>query len=315
MFPARFDYAAPETVESAVERLAAAAADGREARVVAGGQSLLPELKRGATAPDLLVDVSGIDALRGVAVTDDGVRIGAATPYVDAAARLDDAGASLPLLSDALAAVGDRQVRNRGTVGGNLAQAEAGTDLPAPVLARAGGLTIRGPGGERTPSLAAFYADGASLAPAEVLTAVRLPPVGVDGDPDGDTDVAGAYLKREHPHTGYPLVGVAALLSFDEDRVARARVAATGATATAPAVRLDATEAALRGVTPDPSSGDALASAATRATVDSDPETFGDDVVVPEYRDHLLDVFTERALARAVERRQAVTANSTRKRP
>jgi carbon-monoxide dehydrogenase medium subunit len=301
MYPGPFDYVAPETTAEAVDHLAAAAADGLDAQVLAGGHGVLPDLKTGAEAPDLLVDVGDIDALHGVTVGDEAVRVGAATPYVAVGEAVEGEGA----LADALAVVGDRQVRNRGTLGGNLAEAAVGTDMPAPVLARDGRLVIQSPDGRREVSLADFYAAEATFAPAEVLTGVTMPTVGAD--------TAGAYLKREHPHTGYPLVGVAALLTFDgsvdADRdggdesaaaagemteVTRARVAATGATAATPAIRLRATEAALEGVVPDLASGAAAA----------EPGTVPDDgVVSPAYREHLLEVFAERTLTRAFERR------------
>jgi carbon-monoxide dehydrogenase medium subunit len=294
MYPDEFRYVAPEDVEAAVDRLAAAAEAGDDARPLAGGHGLLPELKRGGRAPDLLVDLGGIDDLRGVTVEGRSVVVGATTTYADAG-RADAVTNSLPPLADALAVVGDRQVRNRGTVGGNLAQAEAGTDLPAPVLALDGRLTVRGSSGERTTSLEAFYERDATLGPTEVLTDVTLPAVGADA--------AGCYLKRRHPHTGYPLVGVAAVLEFDGRTVTNARVAATGATAAVPATRLRATERYVTGSTPDPESGTVLPGAAARAAASAEPDSFPDEgVATPAYREHLLEVYAERALARSVER-------------
>jgi carbon-monoxide dehydrogenase medium subunit len=295
MYPTGFAYAAPGSVEAALERLATAAAAGRDARVLAGGHSLLPELKQGASAPDLLVDVGGIDALRGVTVDDEEgtVAVGATTSYADAG-RAEPVAVALAPLADALAAVGDRQVRNRGTVGGNLAQADPGTDLPAPVLALDGRLVVRGPDGERTTPLAAFYEAGGP-GPAELVTRVELPALG--------PDAAGAYLRRAHPHTGYPVVGVAAVLEFDGPTVTDARVAATGATSRRPAVRLRAVERAVVGTRSDPDPGEAIAVAATRAAEEAVTDGFADDAVSPAYRAHLLEVYTERTLWRAVERR------------
>jgi carbon-monoxide dehydrogenase medium subunit len=294
MYPGRFEYAAPDSVAGAVDRLAAAVEAGEDARVLAGGHSLLPDLKRGAPAPDLLVDVGGLDDLRGVTVEGGTVAVGAATPYVDAS-RADAVRRSLPPLADALDAVGDRQVRNRGTVGGNLAQAEPGTDIPAPVLALGGRLAIRGPDGERATPLEPFYGES-PLGPAEVLTGIEVPV----------PDAAGSYARREHPHTGYPLVGVAAVLEFDGDVVAEARVAATGATAARPAVRLRTTEREMVGTVPEPGSESdpGTREAAARASADAEAGTFENDVVSPAYREHLLVVCAERALTRAAERRR-----------
>lgn len=294
MYPERFEYAAPDSVAGAVDRLTAAVEAGEDARVLAGGHSLLPELKRGAPAPDLLVDVGGLDDLRGVTVEGGTVTVGAATPYVDAG-RAEAVRRSLSPLADALDAVGDRQVRNRGTVGGNLALADPGTDMPAPVLALDGRLAVHGPDGERTAPLEALYGES-PLGPAELLTGVGLPVPG--------PDAAGSYARREHPHTGYPLVGVAAVLEFDEDTVADARVAATGATSVTPAIRLRATERAIEGTTLAPGPGSAIDEAAARSSADAEVDAFEDGVVSPAYREHLLAVYTERALTRAAERRR-----------
>jgi carbon-monoxide dehydrogenase medium subunit len=303
MYPGRFDYTAPEGVAAAVDHLAAATEAGDDARVLAGGHSLIPDLKAGTTTPDLLVDVGRLDALRGVTVTDGVVRIGAATTYVDAARA--SATDRCPALADALAVVGDRQVRNRGTVGGNLAEAAVGTDMPAPVLAADGRLVIRGPAGERTTTLAAFYEGGATLGPADLLLAVEVPvadaaAAGTDSGNDGRA--ASAYVKRAHPHTGYPLLGVAATIETADGLVEDARVAVTGATPAAPAVRLRPVEVALLGMLP--AEGDSVAAAAARAPEAPAVDTAGveSDVVSPSYREHLLEVYTERALSRAVER-------------
>jgi carbon-monoxide dehydrogenase medium subunit len=304
MYLGRFDYTAPEDVTAAVVRLAAATEAGDDARVLAGGHSLIPDLKAGATTPDLLVDVGRLDALRGVTVTDGVVRIGAATTYVDAARA--SATDRCPALADALAVVGDRQVRNRGTVGGNLAEAAVGTDMPAPVLAADGRLVIQGPAGERTTTLTAFYDDGATLGPAELLIAVEIPTAKPASDRPGDSGdggvAAGAYVKRAHPHTGYPLLGVAAEMETADGVVEHARVAVTGATPAAPAVRLRPVEEALLGASPVEEGSVAAAAARAPEAPTVDVAGIESDVVSPSYREHLLEVYTERALSRAAER-------------
>lgn len=303
MYPDSFEYVAPDTVEAAVDYLAEADREGQNAQVLAGGHSLVPELKEGKKNPDILVDIGRIEDLRGVTADGSRVNVGAATPYFEAH-RSEKVTTELPPLADALRVLGDRQVRNRGTVGGNLAQAEVGTDLPAPTLVLEGRLLVRGPDKKEPVPLESFYDDGSSLDSDEILTGVEMSPM------DSGSGMFGSYVKRPHPHTGYPLIGVATVLEFDSETVTDAKVAATGATTSAPAVRLRATEEAITDVVLDSASGTVITDAAADASVDAAVDEFSDDAVVsPEYREHLLELYTERAIAKAVERKRRLDAS------
>ena len=155
MIPAKFDYVAPTSVE---EALAALAEHGDDAKVIAGGQSLLPVLRMRLNAPEVLVDIGGIDALRQVTDEGDSVLIGAMVPYYELLAN-ETVKSSLSLLHKAIGEVADPQIRHRGTLGGALVHADPAGDCGAPVLALDGEMVIQGSGGERTVAAADFFED------------------------------------------------------------------------------------------------------------------------------------------------------------
>jgi len=285
MFPPEFDYRAVSSVEDAVALLD----DDDDATVIAGGHSLLPEMKRGERAPDAVVDVSDVDALHGVETTDDGVRVGAATRYVDAAdsERLAERA---PILAEASGAVGDVQIRNRGTVGGNLVAADQGADLPAAALAADASLRLHGPDGERTVSAGEFFDAGGTTAVRddEVLTAVWVPDA---------ADAGSAYVRHTHPATGYALVGVAVVCRTAGGAVTEVRIAANGACERG--VRLPAAEAAAIDAPADPGTVDRAAAAAGDGV---DDEFVSDVEATGEFRAHLLSVSVESALGAALDR-------------
>lgn len=288
MFPPSFDYRRAGSVEEALDLLA----DLDDARPLAGGHSLLPALKTGGLGGEevgAVVDVSGIDGLDGVTTDGDATVVGALTTYADLAADAT-LRERAPALADAAAAVGDRQIRNRGTVGGNLAAADRGADLPAAVLAAGATLRVEGPGGERTVDATEFFrGDGdTAVGGEELVTAVWLPGSTVDS--------GGAYVKKTHPASGYAMVGVGASVEAREGAVSDARVAATGVTD--PPTRLPAVEDALVGESAD-------AASAERAAADAEPAPeapVGDVHASGEFRAELLPTFVERALTAAVER-------------
>jgi carbon-monoxide dehydrogenase medium subunit len=272
----QFSYAAPETVAEVVATLR----DNPGSTPLAGGQTLLTAMRRGVTAPSMLVDLRRVGELGGVTDrADGGLRAGATTPFVD----LAGAGERYPALADALEVLGDPQVRNRGTLGGNLT--EDGADLPAVVLALGGTVAIAGSDGERTVAADRFYAGGGagSLRPAEILTAVELPPPA--------PGAVSAYVKFTDPASRYPICGVAVELTLTRGGVVRAaRVAVTGAT-TRPA-RLADVEAALVGNTPP----------APPPTATLNGSAVDNRVASAEYRNHLVGVLLGRALSRAFGR-------------
>ena len=280
MIPGKFDYVRPDTVDGAVRALAEA---GDEAKVIAGGQSLLPLLRLRLAYPELLVDVGGIDELRGVTDAGDALLIGARTTHyqlVHDPLVAEHAG----LLAQATSTVADPAVRHRGTLGGALAHADPAGDLPAVVLALDSTLIARGPGGEREIAAADFFVDylTSSLGPDEVLTAIRIPKLGAGW--------GYRYEKFHRTAQSWATVGVAALVRRDNGTVAEARIGLTNM-GTGP-VRATATEQAAGGAE---ASRAALSQAAAHADEGTQPP--GDLHGAPDYRRHLARVLTGRALA------------------
>lgn len=289
MFPPEFDYRRAGSVEEALDLLA-----DDDARVLAGGQSMVPELKTGRANPGRLVDVGDLDGLRGIEVGGEETTVGALTTYATVAGS-DHLWKHASPLSEAAAELGDRQVRNRGTVGGNLAQADPDGDLPAATLAADATVVVRGVDGEREVDAGDFFrGDGrTAVGDGELVTAVRIP-----HDDGQSSEAAGAYVKKEHPATGYALVGVAAVVDVAADEVADARVAANGVQSRP--VRLRAVESGLAG---EPASKETIESAAAEAAADLDPDEIPSDPYASgEYRADVLETYAERAVGRAVER-------------
>jgi carbon-monoxide dehydrogenase medium subunit len=293
MFPAEFDYFRAATVDEALTLLEA----NPEAELLAGGHSLLPTMKLGLASPSAVVDISGIDALHGVDVGDDVARVGALTRYATIA---DDAALrrACPAVGSAAAAIGDVQVRNRGTIGGNLAHADPASDLPAAVLASDATLTLVGPDGERTVPADEFFVGIFTTAKeeGELLTGVDLPVLGEES--------VGVYVKKPSPSSGYAVVGVAAVLDLDDGVVSAARVAANGAFDHA--MRLTAVEDALVDESLDEERVERAAAAATDGFDES--AFMSDHHVSADYRAELLRAYTARALTEATERADAPVA-------
>lgn len=282
MFPADLDYRRAEGVDDA---LAALTGDDRHARPIAGGQGLVQDMKAGAAAPDLVVDVSGVDALAGLSAGDGTVEVGALVTHADLARG--GPAAEAPVLPATARELGDRQVRNRGTVGGNLAEADPAADLPAAILAARSTLHTVGPDGERDVPADDFFAgDGATaLADGELLASVAVP-----------AHDRGAYEKKPHPATGYAMLGVAVAANADGGTVVDPGVAVTGLTDRP--TRLPSVEAALEGVDV-PGVDPAAATEGARGDL-ADATLVGDAHASPEFRAEVLPTFVERAVADAL---------------
>ena len=283
MYRRQFEYYRPGSVQEAVQLLAG----NPEAKVLAGGHSLLPAMKLRLATPAALVDIGRIPGLRGIS-TDGGVRIGAMTTYNE---LLDSAALRqiLPIIAETAYIVGDPAVRARGTLGGSLAHADPAADFPAVILALGGSVKAVGHNGERTIAADDLFVDllTTSLEPDEVLTEIDIP------TPSGKTGMA--YEMIAHPASGYAVVGVAAVVSLGDDgKVSSARIAVTGATSKA--TRATAAEQALQG---KPLGADSIAAAAAAAP--DGLEINGDHFASEDYRRHLVSVLTKRALARAAE--------------
>ncbi|QZP39484.1 FAD binding domain-containing protein [Halobaculum magnesiiphilum] len=287
MFPDEFDYYAAESVPEALELLDEHS--DAETELLAGGHSLLPAMKSGLSSPDVLIDVSGIDALHGVSVEGDTLSIGAMTTYSDLL-DVDAAHEHAPAFTAAVEQVGDEQVRNRGTVGGNLAHADPASDLPGAALASDATVVAEGPDGEREIPIDDYFFGmyATALDPGELVTRVEIPSA---------ADAAGAYAKKPSPSSGYAMVGVAALIETDGDTVTGARVGANGVLDHG--VRLEPVEEALVGSTLD---DDAVEVAASVATDEVDEMMMMSDLQASaEFRATLLEAYTKRALAAAAD--------------
>lgn len=278
-------YAAPSSLTEAIDLLA----NDADASPLAGGSTLLVEPARREIGNRRLVDLRRIGELSGIEARDGGLRIGAMTTLAQLAEHVA-IREQCPALAEAARLVGDAQVRNRATVGGNLADSDPGTDLPAVVLALGAQIAVRGSGGERTLAAddLAGKAFGASLARGELITGLTVPAPA--------TRSGSAYEKFKHPATLYALCGVAASVALaDDGTIGDCRLAVTGATE-AP-TRLTSVEAALRGKRAD----DAALAEATAGAAEGGSFR-GDQFGSAEYRRHLTGVLARRAVARAVER-------------
>lgn len=288
MIPGEFEYYAPTSVQEAVSLLQQ---HGEDAKVLAGGHSLIPLLKLRLASPPVLVDIGRIQELKGIQRQNGSVTIGALATHADIEFSEDLRGV-FPLMHDTATVIGDPMVRNLGTFGGALAHADPAGDWPAVALALNATMRLTGPNGERTVAADDFFVDllTSAVEPGEVLTAVEIPvPQGKYGT---------SYQKFSHPASGYAVVGVAALVQMGADGACQdCRVAITGAGPKA--TRATATEDALKG---QQLTEELIAQAAEQAGNGMD--FLGDIFASESYRAHLVKVFTKRALLGAMQAAQ-----------
>jgi carbon-monoxide dehydrogenase medium subunit len=282
MIPAAFDYEAPSTVDEALAILGDTR--GRDAKVMAGGQSLLPVLKMRLAAPELVVDLGRIGELQGVRDDGDSIVVGAMTTHDDVT-RDPLIRQHALLLSLAAETVADPQVRHRGTFGGSLAHADPAGDMPAPALALGAEMVIAGAGGRRTVPASDFFIDlfTTAVGPDELLVEVRVPK---------HTGWGAHYEKFTHVVQAWSIVGVAATVRVEGGSIAQARVGLTNMGLTP--VRALAVEQALVG---QPATADAIRQAAARAAEGTSP--MADANADEDYRRHLVTVLTGRAVLAA----------------
>ena len=274
MIPAEFDYAAPESLDEAIRLLSEG---GEDAKLLAGGHSLLPLMKLRLASPSLLVDLRRVPGLEGIERANGGWRIGAMTRHAQVEATPD-----LGLAAKAAATIADQQVRNRGTIGGSVSHGDPASDLPAVLLASEGEVTLRGPNGERTVAAADLFEEylTTAVAPDEVLTEVRLP--ALDGYGHG-------WQKFSRRAEDWAMVGVGALVLARDGACEDVRVALVHMGPTP--LRATAVEEALRG---QPLDAEHIAQAAEQAGEGTNPQ--GDLNSTTEYKQHLARVLTKRAL-------------------
>jgi aerobic carbon-monoxide dehydrogenase medium subunit len=280
MIPAAFEYRRATSIDDAVGALA-----GGDAKVIAGGMSLLPLMKLRLANPSKLVDIGRLDELRRLGPTPDGgFEVGALATYAEV---LEAAGQ--PISKECIRQIGDVQVRNRGTIGGAISHADPASDGPALALALDYSAVLRSSRGERTIPLDGFFlgAFETAIEPDEILVRIVRGPL-----PDG---VKGSYQKMAHPASGYSIVGVAVMVASSGGSVSHARVAITGVGEVP--YRAKGVEAALTG---SDGSAEAVAAAAEHA---ADGQTLNSDIYADrDYRSKMAVVYTRRAVDAALGR-------------
>jgi aerobic carbon-monoxide dehydrogenase medium subunit len=298
MFPADFGYARADSLDRALSLLAEAAAAGTDAKLLAGGQSLLPLMKLRLATPQTLVDIGGLTELSGVASDARTTTIGALTTY-RALQHDPQIAAGFPAMTDALAVLADQQVRARGTIGGCVAHGDPAADLPAVLLALDAEVLITATSDARTVPLDDFLQGifATDLAADEIVTAITLPavPPAAAGATGARGAEGSAYEKFEQPASHLPLAGVCAAVTIEDEVITSARVAVTGV-ASRP-FRARHAERSLVSAPPAPSSLDAAA-----ALVAEGVRPLSDQHASGPFRLHLAQVLAGRALRRAAGR-------------
>ncbi len=281
MIPAKFDYEVAESVDHALELLRTR----DDAKLIAGGHSLLPLMKLRLASPATLIDVGRLKGLRGVRDGGDHLAIGALTRHNDLN-RDPLANQHCPLLAYAAGLVGDPQVRHRGTIGGSLAHGDPASDLPTACLALDATIVAQGPNGERSIPASAFFNGffDTALGDDEIITEIRVAKNGAAG---------WSYLKFRQRALDWATVGVAAVVEGSNGTVGTARIALTNMGQTP--LRASATEAALSGAPRD-----AVKQAADKADEGTDPPA--DTWASSDFRRHLVKVLTKRAVEEALSR-------------
>ena len=286
MIPAPFEYHAPSTVKEAIGLLER---HGDDAKLLAGGHSLLPIMKFRLAQPKVVVDIGRIAGLDKIEAKGSTLMIGALATH-DAVEQSEVLQKQCPLLPETASVIGDMQVRNRGTLGGSLAHADPAADYPGAILALEAEIVATGPKGNRTIPAKDFFVEmlTTALQPTEIITEVRVPAIAGKG-------IGSAYLKHPHPASGYAVVGVAVVLQVSGGKCQKAAIGINGVAGKA--YRASAVEKALVGKALDEKTvADAAAHAADGADVQADLYASS------EFRAHLASVYTKRAILKAASR-------------
>jgi carbon-monoxide dehydrogenase medium subunit len=287
MYPAAFEYHAPSTVKDALKLLGKL----EDAKILAGGHSLVPMMKLRLAQPKHLIDLRKVSALSGIKETKNAIEVGAMTTHWEMESS-SVIRAKAPVVAETAAVIGDPAVRNKGTVGGSLAHADPAADMPATAIALGFEMVCEGPKGKRTVKVDDWFQGlmATALGDNELLTLVRIPlwPAGSGA----------AYLKFPHPASRFAVVGVCAALTVDRNGTcSRASVGVTGAGTHA--VRARGVEAGLTGRQLDAATIEAAAQKAAEG-VDVQADLQGS----VEYKSHLCRVFARRAIEAALKRAQ-----------
>ena len=286
MFPAEFEYYRAGDVQEAIDLLG----QHEDAKLLAGGHSLIPMMKLRLAQPTALIDIGRIKTLRGIDSSDGQIRIGALTTHAELAAS-DVLREQCGLLSEAAGKIADPQVRNLGTIAGNLVHADPASDLPAVILALGATIHLQGPGGNRQVAAADFFVDllTTAIETQEIVTAIGVEP--------RSAGTGSCYLKVEHPASGYAICGAAALLTMSDQSCSTATLSFNGITATP--LLAEAVGNALVGTETDDA---AIADAIEQLSIE---DGLGDVHASAAYRAQLAKTFGRRALATARDRASA----------
>ena len=286
MFPSSFGYVAARSVEDALELMAK---HGEDAKLLAGGHSLIPAMKLRLQSPRTLIDLGTVPGLRGIRVDNNELIIGALTVHSDIAAS-DLVRKNLPGLAEAASVIGDLQVRNRGTIGGSVAHADPGADFPVILTALNAGFIVRSAQGTRRIPVDDFFTDffTTAMTANEILTGIHVP---IPSTGTGTT-----YTKLPHPASGYVVVSAGALIVRQPSGTCATARIAIGGLGSGP-VRAIATEMELQG---KPLTPQLIAGAALKAADESDP--VDDSYASAEYKRHVATVYARKAIDAAVER-------------
>jgi aerobic carbon-monoxide dehydrogenase medium subunit len=286
MFPASFGYVAAHSVEEALQLLTR---QGEEAKLLAGGHSLIPAMKLRLASPRTLIDLGTIPGLRGVRIDGDTLVIGALTVHADVAAS-DLVRQRLPGLAEAASVIGDVQVRNRGTIGGSVAHADPAADFPVILTALNAAFVLQSMSGRRTVAADDFFTDfyTTAMTAHEVLTEIRVPlPPASSGT---------AYVKLPHPASGYVVVSAGVLVTRQASGWCASARVALGGLGSGP-IRARGTETELQGKS---LTSEVIAEAAAKAAENADPAD--DTYASAEYKRHVAAVYARRAIQAAAER-------------
>jgi carbon-monoxide dehydrogenase medium subunit len=280
MYPPKFDYYRASSVSEAVSLM-----QQHGGKFLAGGHSLIPVMNIRLADPGTLIDIGRLGELKGISTQGNTVRVGALTTHATVASSTEVPKA----MSEAAGSIGDFQVRNRGTIGGNVAHADPASDMPTVLVALGATFHISGPNGDRTVAAADFFTDlfTTALEEGEILTAVEVPKSGGGS----------AYAKLPNPASGYAMVGAAAVVTVQGGKCTAASVALGGATPTAR--KAPSVEAALVGKTLD---ADTIAAAAAAAQNDLGDDILTDIHASADYRKAMVTVYVKRAITAAAER-------------
>ncbi len=287
MFAAEFEYRKAGSIADAVRLLS----ENPDAKLLAGGHSLIPLMRFRLARPEVVIDIGGIDGLRGIRISDGTINIGALTTHAEIANSADVQQAN-GLLAEAAGGIGDPAVRNRGTIGGNLAHADPASDWATVLTALGATVSVQGPSGSRTIAVGDFVEDAfaTALAPDELITTVSVPVLAANQRAE--------YAKMAHPASFYAVVGGAVVVTMDGDRCTAASVAVGGLTPRP--VKAAAVEQALSGTT---LTMDSIADATSRLSEDLNAagvDIIGDVYASADFRSQVAPVEVKHALLHAI---------------